>query len=113
MIHTVVLYEQSIIFMMHTVVLYEQSIIFMIHTVVLYEQSIIFMTTFFSMISFSVKLVQGEAIVDLLLPAHSDFYKAHFILYRIYVSCLSPNSIASHCTSFTENDYCSAKVITG
>jgi hypothetical protein len=32
--------------MIHTVVLYEQSIIFMIHTVVLYEQSIIFMTTF-------------------------------------------------------------------
>ena len=32
--------------MIHRVVLYEQSIIFMIHTVVLYEQSIIFMTTF-------------------------------------------------------------------
>ena len=41
MIHTVVLYEQSIIFMIHKVVLYEQSIIFMIHTVVLYEQGII------------------------------------------------------------------------
>ena len=47
MIHTVVLYEQSIIFMIHKVVLYEQSIIFMIHTVVLYEQGIIFMTLHF------------------------------------------------------------------
>ena len=33
--------------MIHTVVLYEQSIIFMIHTVVLYEQSINFMTLHF------------------------------------------------------------------